>query len=150
MIIILLTDRAGHVNFLYLQGTVNAKPGNNKNDLTVASRDAGIDQRKSLGAVQFQQHGVSSPAGPTFKTANIKRKWPLYSQITEGKKQRKLMFFRLSDSKDGFHILFSQVLELCRNSIQSYFPHITARDFSFIVLLKNKMLHIFSSMWILT
>lgn len=43
-----------------------------KMTLTVASRDAGIDQRKSLGAVQFQQHGISSPAGPTFKTANIR------------------------------------------------------------------------------
>lgn len=89
--------------------------------LTVARRDAGIDQRKflssSMGAVQFQQHGVSSHAGPTFKTANTRGSGHYIVRPQEEKKQRKLMFFRLSDSKGGFHILFSQVLELCRNSI---------------------------------
>lgn len=57
--------------------------------LTVASRDAGIDQRKSLsgslGAVQFQQHGISSPAGPTFKTTNIRGSGHYTVRSWEGK-----------------------------------------------------------------
>lgn len=82
--------------------------------LTVASRDAGIDQRKflsrSMGTVQFQQHGVSSHAGPTFKTANTRGSGHFIVRPQEGKTKENLWSSGFRTVKADFTSYFLKYL----------------------------------------
>lgn len=82
--------------------------------LTVESRDAGIDQRKflssSMGAVQFQQHGVSSHAGPTFKAANTRGSGHFIVRPQEGKTKENLCSSGFLTVKEDFTSYFLKYL----------------------------------------